>query len=95
MERERRLTLNAKRMTTREQAHAHIKARLRLPEWYGNNLDALNDCLGEINRPTRIIVRFAPILKESLGAYGTKILDVLEHAAEENPSMQISFRERF
>lgn len=95
MERERRLTLNAKRMTTREQAHAHIKVRLRLPEWYGNNLDALNDCLGEINRPTRITVRFAPSLKETLGDYGTKILDVLEHAAEENPNLQISFRERF
>ena len=95
MERERRLTLNAKRMATREDAHAHIKARLRLPGWYGHNLDALNDCLGEINRPTRIIVRFAPSLRESLGDYGTKILDVLERAAEENPNLQISFRERF
>lgn len=95
MERERRLTLNARRMSTRELAHAHIKARLRLPEWYGNNLDALNDCLGEINHPTRITVRFAPRLKETLGDYGTKILDVLEHAAEENLNLQLSFRERF
>ena len=92
---ERRLALNARRMTTREEAHAHMQARLRLPQWYGKNLDALNDCLGEIKTPTRIIVRYAPILKESLGDYGTKILDVLERAAEENPNLQISFRERF
>ena len=92
---ERKLALNARRMTTREEAHAHILARLRLPQWYGKNLDALNDCLGEINLPTRIIVRYAPKLKESLGDYGIKILDVLEHAAEENPNLQISFRERF
>ena len=65
------------------------------PAWFGGNLDALNDCLGEINTPTRIIVRYAPKLKESLGDYGSKILDVLEHAAEENPNLQISFRERF
>ena len=92
---ERRLALNARRMTTREEAHAHMQARLRLPQWYGKNLDALNDCLGEINTPTRIIVRNAPKLKVSLGDYGTKILDVLERAAEENPNLQISFRERF
>ncbi|MEA4869566.1 hypothetical protein SDC9_84571 [bioreactor metagenome] len=95
MERERRLTLNAKRMVTREDAHAHMKARLHLPAWYGGNLDALNDCLGEFNRPTRITVRYAPQLKEALGAYGTKLLDVLEHASEENPNLQISFHERF
>jgi ribonuclease inhibitor len=90
-----RLTLNARKMTMREEAHAHMMARLRLPEWYGKNLDALNDCLGEINAPTRIVVRFAPMLKESLGEYGTKLLDVLEHAVEENPNLQITLREHF
>ena len=95
MKRERRLTLNAKRMTTREQAHAHIKARLRLPEWYGNNLDALNDCLGEIGQPTRIIVRYAPVLEETLGDYGVRIIRVLEQAAKENKNLTIILKNWF
>ncbi len=92
---ERRLTLNARRMTTREEAHAHLSARLRLPEWYGNNLDALNDCLGEIGVPTCITVRFTPALEEALGTYGTNLLGVLRRAAEENKNIRLVLRERF
>lgn len=93
MMRERRVSLNARRMTTRELAHAHLKARLSLPEWYGNNLDALNDCLGEIGEPTRIILRFAPVLEASLGEYGVKLIRVLEQAAGANGNLSVTLRE--
>ena len=56
MKHEKRLTLNARKMDTRERAHEHLKRRLRLPAWYGDNLDALSDCLGEIGEPTTIVV---------------------------------------
>ena len=95
MKHEKRLTLNAKKMTTREKAHAHIKVRLRLPDWYGNNLDALNDCLGEIGEPTRIVVRFAPALEETLGDYGARIIRVLEQAAQENNNLTIALKDWF
>ena len=87
MRHEKRLTLNAKKMTTRERAHAHIKERLRLPDWYGNNLDALNDCLGEIGEPTRIVVHFAPALEETPGEYGDRIIRVLEQVAQGNKNL--------
>ena len=93
MKHERRLTLNARRMTTRDQAHAHLKERLRLPDWYGNNLDALNDCLGEIAEPTRILLRNASHLRESLGEYGEQLIVVLAEAAEQNPSITFVLRE--
>ena len=95
MKHEKRLTLNAKKMTTRERAHAHMKERLRLPDWYGNNLDALNDCLGEIGEPTRIIVRFTPALEETLGDYGVRIIRVLEQAAEENKNLTVTQKKWF
>lgn len=95
MKHEKRLTLNAKKMTTREQAHAHIKERLRLPDWYGNNLDALNDCLGEIGEPTRITVRFAPLLEQTLGEYGAKLKRVLEKAAAQNENLSIALHPWF
>ncbi len=82
-------------MTTRERAHAHLKARLRLPKWYGANLDALNDCLGEIGEPTHLVIRYAPELTLTLGDYGTKLLGILERAAEENPNLRIERRAHF
>lgn len=95
MKHEKRLTLNARRMDTRENAHAHLKQRLRLPDWYGGNLDALNDCLGEIGEPTRIVVRFAPKLTLSLGDYGAKLIQVLEQSAQENKNLRVSLKNGF
>jgi len=92
MKHETRLSLNARRMTTRELAHAHLKERLRLPDWYGNNLDALHDSLGDFGERTRIILRFSPELERSLGAYGTKLIRVLQQAVEENPNLRLTLR---
>lgn len=89
------LVLNGKRMDTREHAHAHLARRLRLPVHYGNNLDALNDCLGEISKPTRILLRNALCLRESLGEYGERLIAVLAEAAERNPSVTFVLRGRY
>ena len=87
--------LNGKRMDTRERAHAHLARRLRLPSYYGNNLDALNDCLGEIAEPTRILLRNASCLHESLGDYGERLIAVLAEAAERNPSITFVLRDSY
>ena len=92
MKREIRRSLNAHKMNTKARAHAHLKERLCLPEWYGNNLDALQDCLGGINEPTRIIVRFTPQLEDSLDEYGTKLLRVLRRSTEENDNLRLTLR---
>ncbi len=92
---ERRLVLNAKRMPARDKAHAHLKKRLRLPKWYGNNLDALNDCLGEIASPTCIVLRHAPLLESMPDGYGMRLRGVLEHAAQENANLRLEVRLRF
>ena len=92
MKHETRLSLNANWMTTRELAHAHLKERLRLPDWYGNNLDALHDCLGGIGEPTRILLRHPAKLERNLGEYGTKLIRVLEQSVEENPNLRLSMR---
>ena len=43
-----KIVLDASRMTSKEEAHAYLKEALSLPEYYGNNLDALHDCLEEM-----------------------------------------------
>ena len=46
----REVYLEGRLMTDRAAAHAEIKDKLSLPEYYGANLDALWDCLIEIER---------------------------------------------
>ena len=46
------IVLDAKRFKGRTRAHAYLKEALRLPDYYGKNLDALYDCLGDIGEET-------------------------------------------
>ena len=39
------LTLDGLQMSGRAAAHDHLKAQLKLPDYYGRNLDALYDLL--------------------------------------------------
>lgn len=42
------IVLDAEKMTGKEVTHAYLKEALGLPDYYGNNLDALHDCLEEM-----------------------------------------------
>ena len=44
--------LDAKKMLEKENMHEYFAKKFDLPEYYGKNLDALFDCLCEINEPT-------------------------------------------
>ena len=46
------VTLDCAAFTTKQQLHAALKEALSFPDWYGNNLDALYDCLTEVDPPT-------------------------------------------
>ncbi|QPH85789.1 hypothetical protein CVT17_01815 [Campylobacter concisus] len=46
--------LDAKKMLEKEKMHEYFANKFDLPEYYGKNLDALFDCLCEINEPTLI-----------------------------------------
>jgi RNAse (barnase) inhibitor barstar len=60
------------------QAVAAIGAELGFPDYYGKNLDALNDCLSDIERPTALLVH----VPAELGHYGQTMLEVLTERAE-------------
>ena len=48
------VSLDAKKMVEKEKMHDYLAKKFDLPEHYGRNLDALFDCLCEINEPTPI-----------------------------------------
>ena len=62
--------LDAKKMLEKEKMHEYFAKKFDLPEHYGKNLDALFDCLCEINEPTLIKLKNEDALqgdtKESL-----------------------------
>jgi len=85
------LRLDGRMMASRALAHAYLKKRLHLPDYYGHNLDALHDCLAEMGEPTHLVLLHLDDCMSSLGEYGHMLLTVFQQAAEENPNLVFSF----
>lgn len=58
--------LDAKKMLEKEKMHEYFAKKFDLPEHYGRNLDALFDCLCEINEPTLIKLKNEDALDDSM-----------------------------
>ena len=70
------IILDGKRMGDRAGMHRELKEKLALPDYYGGNLDALNDCLGERAERELVVIRdFADFAGDD-AAYGMKLLRV-------------------
>jgi len=65
-------------LTDPREAVAAVGDELGFPDYYGKNLDALNDSLSDLDRPTALIVR-APA---HLDRYGLAMIEVLTDRAE-------------
>lgn len=52
-----RFVLDVSACETAEDLHRALAEGLRFPAWYGGNLDALHDCLTDLNEPTELVVR--------------------------------------
>lgn len=57
MARPQRVTLKERELATMAEAHELLARELDFPDYYGANLDALEDCLGDVRKPTRIVLR--------------------------------------
>lgn len=68
--------LDGKRMTSKEETHKYLKETFGFPEYYGENLDALHDCLTEMTDVEVELINVDDML-EALGRYGEKLLQVL------------------
>ncbi len=83
------VTLDGRRMQTREAAHDELAAALSLPAYYGRNLDALHDCLTDLGQ-TQITLVAASALLGSLSEYGERLVAVLLRSSVENPRLGVS-----
>ena len=65
-------TNDALKVNERKEAHEYLKEVFSFPEYYGKNLDALFDCLGEMR-----IDRITIINSEKGENYFYSVLDVI------------------
>lgn len=78
--------LDCAALTHRNELHRALKQMLRLPDWYGENLDALYDCLTDLHSDTELILQNSHALEHSLGHdYALALRQALEDASRENP----------
>ncbi len=82
----RTVYLDARRLKDRAEAHIYLAGMLSLPSYYGKNLDALYDCITEMND---CCVRLLHKEEAGLeGTYGARIIKVLEDGAEQNSGFE-------
>ena len=74
------IIIDGRRMTSIEATHAYLAKALRLPDYYGHNLDALHDCLTDLPNSVWIILINGDMMDEALGEYAGKLRLVFTEA---------------
>ena len=89
----KRYKVDLRNVYTRESLHKVLRDSLRLPDYYGMNLDALMDCLTDMRTDSRIEFIGLSALMDNLMEYGERFMNTLHLAAFENPHLLLVFRE--
>jgi len=71
--------------------HRILAEQLDFPAWYGNNLDALHDCLTDLTEEVGIYILHERELMAALGPAYPQLRRVLIDSAKESPYLQIQF----
>ncbi len=79
------MELNCLAIRSAEDLHTALAQTLALPEWYGHNLDALYDCLTDIDCPIHLTLAHF----EDLGDWASGFRAVFHDACMENPLLTI------
>ena len=88
-----RFVLDSGSVGNRETLHHVLAAGLQFPDWYGGNLDALHDCLTEINQPTELVIRGSDTLETALGSYAAAFRRVLTDSAAQNDALTVTWED--
>ena len=82
------IRLDGAGLCRRKEAMALLGETLKLPRWWGRNLDALYDCLtGELGRPVRLELSGRETMEAT--DFGRRLLRVLEDAAAASACFEV------
>lgn len=85
------ITIDCRGFVPRSDLHKAFADALAFPDHYGNNLDALHDCLTDIAEPTRIRLLHWEAAEESLGSYARNAKRAILDAALQNTNLAVIF----
>lgn len=85
-----KIEFDCAQVSDRADLHRLLAQLLEFPAWYGGNLDAMYDCLTELDRDVELTLLHWRQLKESLGDYASRLVYVLHRASEENPHFRVT-----
>lgn len=89
----RKIWLEADRLYDKESTLEYFKELFVFPEYMGNNLDALSDCLSEVSEDTTFLLTKQCVRDICDHSYAFKVLILLGNVVHENPHFNILFRE--
>lgn len=85
----RELVVDGNKINDMADIHSLFAKELSFPEWYGNNLDALRDCLTDVSDEVAITVVNRDALFEKLNVRYGRFLKTLEYSKKENEKLKI------
>ncbi len=85
------LNIDGNCIKNRDDLHRAFSEGLIFPDCYGNNLDALHDCLTSLFEETEICISNRDMLKENLGDYAIKFEKCIEESSAENPRIKVVY----
>ena len=83
------IRLDGNRITNRKDMAVYMKEIFSFPETFGGNLDALHDCLSEVNADTVIQLDEETLRTVCDEKYAWKVMRVLLDETEDNPHIRV------
>lgn len=88
-----KVIIDGEKITSKKVLHSYLAGELDFPEWYGENLDALYDCLTDITEETVIELINRSAFHGHLGKYAKAFEKMLRDAQEENENIKLIIAE--
>lgn len=85
------ITIDCRGFVPRSDLHKALADALSFPDHYGNNLDALHDCLTDISEETRLRLLNWADAEANLGSYARSTKRAILEAAIENKKLAVIF----